>query len=83
VFAFDETFARAVWSVLLGQHDGDHALGDGPVSCVWGMVGEALVVIIDLEKDRLTVGFERAEIVLFVRIVGVAEIQIGIINPDR
>jgi hypothetical protein len=38
------------------------------------MVGEALVEIIDLEKDRLAVSFERAKIVLFVRVVGVAKV---------
>ena len=40
------------------------------------MGGERLVEIIDLEKDRLAVGFERAEVVFFVRVVGVAEIVI-------
>jgi hypothetical protein len=38
------------------------------------MVGQGLVEIIDLEKDHLAIDFQRAEIVLFIRIVGVTKI---------
>ena len=38
------------------------------------MVGRGLVEIIDLEKDHLAIDFQRAEIVLFIRIVGVTKI---------
>ena len=40
------------------------------------MVGQVLVVIIDLEKDRLSVGFERPKIMLFVWVIGVTKIVI-------
>ena len=66
--------------VFLCQHDRDHALGDGLVCCIWRMVREALIEIIDLEKDHLPIGFERTEVVLFIRIVGVTEI---VIHSDR
>jgi hypothetical protein len=38
------------------------------------MVGEGPIVIVDLEKDRFAFDFERPEIVLFVRVVDVAEV---------
>jgi hypothetical protein len=40
------------------------------------MVGQGLVEIIDLEKDRLSVGFERPKIMFFVWVIGVAKIAI-------
>ena len=63
-------------SVFLRQHDRDHSLGDRGIGRVGRMTGEGLVVIIDLEKDSVAVGFERAEIVFFIRVVGVAKIVI-------
>src|SRR5262249_16606020 len=39
-----------------------------------GVVREGLVVVVDLEIDRVTIGFERSKVVLFVRIVGVAKV---------
>ena len=53
-------------SVLFGQHDRDHALGDRRVSRIGGVVAEALVVVVDLEQDRVAVGVEAAKIVLLV-----------------
>ena len=53
-------------SVLLSQHNGDHTLGDRWISRIWRMAGEGFVKIIDLEKDRVTIGFERAKVVLLV-----------------
>jgi hypothetical protein len=37
---------------------------------------QILVEIIDLEKDHLAVGFERAKVVLFIPVVGVAKIVV-------
>src|SRR5580704_7995276 len=54
-------------SVLLSQHNGDHTLGDRFISRIWRMTGEGFVVIVDLEKDRVAIGFERAKIMLLVR----------------
>jgi len=45
-------------SVLLGQHDGDDAFGDRWVGRIRRVVGEGLIVIIDLEKDRSPLGLE-------------------------
>src|ERR1700724_3209684 len=50
-------------SILLGQHDRDHALGDRRISWIGRVVAEALVVVVDLEKDRVAVGVKRAKIV--------------------
>src|ERR1700736_2305327 len=61
-------------SILLGQHDRDHALGDRRISWIGGVIRKALVVVIDLEEHLVAVGIERAKIVLFVRIVGVAKV---------
>src|ERR1700732_2123912 len=53
-------------SILLGQHDRDHALGDRGVGWIRGVVAEAFVVVVDLEQDRVAVGIKAAKVVLFV-----------------
>ena len=40
------------------------------------MVRQGLIKIVNLEKDRRSVGFERPKIMLFVWVVGVAKIVI-------
>ena len=40
------------------------------------MVRQVLVEVVDLEKDRLSVGFERPKIMFFVWVIGVAKIVI-------
>ena len=40
------------------------------------MVRQGRIEIIDLEKDRLSVGFERPKIMFFVWVIGVAKIVI-------
>ena len=62
--------------IFLGQHDRDHSLGDGWVGRIGGMRGQRGVEIIDLEKDRVAIGFERSKVMFFVWIVGVAKIVI-------
>ena len=69
-----EPHAETPPSILFGQHDRDHALGDRRISRIRGVVGEALVEVVDLEEHPLAVGIERAKVVLFVRVVGVTEI---------
>ena len=44
------------------------------------MMGEGVVVVVDLEKDRLTLRLKDSEVVLLVRVVGTAEI---VIDRDR
>jgi hypothetical protein len=63
-----------VVSIFFGEHDRNHTLGHHGIGRIAGAAGQGRVVIIDLEKDRVTVDFERAEIVLFMRIVLMAEI---------
>src|SRR5262249_17029404 len=60
--------------VFIGQHDRDHPLRDRRISWVGGVVREGLVVVIDLEKDPMAIRIERAKVVLFARIVGVAKV---------
>src|SRR5262249_41944395 len=60
--------------VFLGQHDRDHPLRDRRISWVGGVVREGLVVVIDLEKDPMAIRIERAKVVLFAWIVGVAKV---------
>jgi len=38
------------------------------------MVGERFVVVVDLEKDHMAFGFERAKVMLLVRVVGVTKV---------
>jgi hypothetical protein len=38
------------------------------------VVAEALVEVVDLEKDPMPVGIERAKVVLLMRIIGVAKV---------
>jgi hypothetical protein len=56
------------------EHDRDDPLGDCRVGWIGRMVGESPVEIIDLEKDRDAIDVERSEVVLFVWVVGLAEV---------
>jgi hypothetical protein len=53
-------------SVLFREHDRNHPADNG---CSIWIVDIWLFIQIDLEEDRVAVDFERAEIVLFVRII--------------
>src|SRR6266550_2480969 len=60
-------------SILLSQHDRQHARDDRFSICaldIW------LLIQVDLEKYLVTIGIERAEVMFFMRVVGVAEIVI-------
>ena len=61
-------------SVLVGEHDRDHADGDGRVGRIGGVVIHAAIKIIDLEKDRVAFGLERAKVMLFVGVVRVTKV---------
>jgi hypothetical protein len=61
-------------SVFVGQHDSDHADGDDRVGRIGGEVFQVSIKIIDLEKDRVAFGFERAKVVLLVRVVGMTKV---------
>src|SRR6202048_4807297 len=61
-------------SILLGQHDRDHAFGDRGVGRIRGLIREALVVVVDLEEHRMAIRIEAAKVVLFVGIVGVTKV---------
>src|ERR1700722_19371799 len=61
-------------SVLVGEHDRDHAHGDSRVCRVGGVVVQAAVKIVDLEKDRVAFGLERAKVMLFVRVVRMTKV---------
>src|ERR1017187_1313064 len=69
---------RAVvpYLILVGQHDRDDSFGHRRVGRIRGMISEASIVVVDLEKDRFPFGFERSEVVFFVWIVSVAEIVV-------
>ena len=69
-------------SIFLRQHDRDDALGHRGIGWVGRVIFQILVEIIDLEKDCMAVGFERAEIVLLMRIVGVAKVVIDLDGLD-
>jgi len=45
-------------SILLRQHDRDHALGDGRISRIGSVARDGLAEVIDLEKDPVAVDFE-------------------------
>src|SRR6202047_1522916 len=61
-------------SILLGQHDRDHALGDRGVGRIRGVIAEALVEVVDLVQDRMAIAIKAAKVVLLVGIVGVAKV---------
>ena len=61
-------------SVLVGEHDRDHADGDGGVGRIGGLVVQAAVEVVDLEKDRVAFCLERPKVMLFVGVVRVAEV---------
>ena len=54
----------------------NHALGDRRIGWVGRVLAKRLIVVVDLEKDRVAVGVEHTEIMLFVRIVRLAEVVI-------
>jgi hypothetical protein len=56
-------------SVFFGQHDRDDAPGYGRVGRIGRVVRQVLIVIIDLEKDRMAVSLKRAKVVFFMRVV--------------
>ena len=56
-------------SVLLGQHDGQHAGGDERVGRVRRMPGEVVVVVVDLPDHVLAGGFQAGAVVLAMRVV--------------
>ena len=58
-------------SVLFRQHDRQHTIDDGVCICVLDI---RFLIQIDLEKDRVALGFERAKVMFFVWIVGVAKV---------
>ena len=59
--------------VSVSQHDRQHTLDERVYVCVLDIW---LFIQVDLEKDRVTVGFKGAEVVLFVWVVGVTEVVI-------
>jgi hypothetical protein len=63
-------------SVLFGEHDCDHALGEGWLGWVVGVPRERWVVIIDFKKDHVAVGFERAKVMLLVGIIGMTKVVV-------
>jgi hypothetical protein len=63
-------------SVFVGQHDGDDALSDVWVGRIGRMHGQRGIEVVDLEKDRVAVGFERAKVMFFVWVVGVAKVVV-------
>ena len=66
--------------VLFRQHDSNHALGDRRIGWVGRVLAKRLIVVVDLEKYRVAVGVAHTEIMLFVRIVRLAEV---VIDGDR
>src|ERR1039457_6438564 len=62
--------------IFFGQHDRDDSFGHRRIGWIRGMISEAPIEIIDFEKDRFPFGFERSEVMFFVRIVGMAEIVV-------
>jgi hypothetical protein len=65
---------HGILSVFFGQHDRDHALGNGGVCRVGRVLAEVAVVVINLEEESVPVDFERTKVVFFVGVVGVAKV---------
>jgi hypothetical protein len=47
------------------------------------VIFQILVKIVDLEKDRMTVGFKRAKVVFLMRVVGMAKVVKDFDCPDN
>ena len=54
--------------------DGSDGSGECKVS--------GIIIVIDFEKDQVAVGFERAEVVFSVRVIGVAEVVVDFDGRD-
>ena len=67
-------------SIFFGKHDRDDPFRNARVCRVGRVMGEGVVVVVDLEEDRLTLRLKDPEVMLFVRIVGTTEI---VIDRDR
>ena len=61
-------------SIFFSQHNCYDAVRDRGVRRIGRMVGQTSIVVVDFKYDLVAVGFEAAKIVLFVRIVRVAEV---------
>jgi hypothetical protein len=59
---------------ILRRADGDDALGDIWVARIGRVILQILIEIVDLKKDRVTVGVERAKVMFLVWVIGVTEI---------
>jgi hypothetical protein len=62
-------------SILLRQHDGDDALGDGRVGRIGRMHRQGRIEII-VEEQLVPFNFEHAEVMFLVWVIGVAEIVV-------
>jgi hypothetical protein len=51
-----------------------HAHGEDGIGWIRGVIFQVAIEIIDLEKDRMAFSLERAKVMLFMRVVGMAEI---------
>src|ERR1035437_9211965 len=76
LLAPSSVMARPPRSVLVGKQNGDHALGHSWIGRIGRVVHQGRIEVIDLEKDRLSVGLERPEIMFFVWVIGVTKIVI-------
>ena len=71
-------------SILLRQHDRDHPLRHVRIGGVGRVHRDALIEVIDLEKDPVAICIERAKVVFFVRVVRMAKVvehRDGFDNP--
>ena len=66
-------------SIFFRQHDRQHTGDDG--FSIWTL-DFWLLIQIDLEKDFVPVGIERAKVVLFVRVVGVTKVVVDLDGLD-
>src|ERR1035437_9806707 len=76
LLAPSSVMARPPRSVLVGKQNGDHALGHSWIGRIGRVVHQGRIEVIDLEKDRLSVGLKRPEIMFFVWVIGVTKIVI-------
>jgi hypothetical protein len=69
--------AQSQRSILLRQHNRNHALGDRRIRWVWRVITTRVIKIIDLKEYCLTIDLERPKVMFAVRVVGVAELVIN------
>jgi hypothetical protein len=79
----NETSGATFGSVLVGQHDGQHAPGNRRITGVGRMAGKGEIVVVDLEHHSLVCNAKQGAVVFTVWVVRRLESSERLHRPDH